>query len=231
MENIYHKRYKESISDRIAAAKMNALAIAAPLTDDTTPSGVPAARPVVQADIKPAEQKQKQLPNQILGLLSALLSVGALRPSIAILTKYPWMPAAYPEVADLYLRIIRVSLQPLYETAYHSNMDLVRSNTIPRSRYGSNGVVHPPPQKYVLTLCAPVPPSTATTEFVFFYPSWDSMIPRCTQHSDIADVLVPLLLHLGIQVSRDMALVIKICRIGRIQLTAEVYAMLIYCFP
>jgi len=221
MDKVYHKQYNESISDRIAAAKMNALAIAAPLSDDTVPTSVSSAKPAAP-EPEQQEKKQKDIPNQKLGLLTALLSVGALRPSVAILTKFPWMTAAYSELTDLYLRILRVSMQPLYETACHTNTDLVSSNTKPRARFGSNGAVQPPQRKHILTICAPTPPSTVTSEFVFFYPTWDAFIPRCTQHSDIADVLVPLLTYLSTQISRDMAFVTKLCRIGRLQLTAEV---------
>lgn len=223
---MYHQRYKDSISDRVAAAKVSALAVAAPLTDDSAANSASRSRPTGAEAKKPATEK-KEIPNQKLGLLTALLSLGAVRPSIAILTKFPWMSAAYSQVADLYLRVLRVSLQPLYETISHPNPALVRSNTTPRLRYGANGLVQPSPRKRVLTLLAPLPPNTASSEFVFFYPAWDMLIPRCTEHSDIDNVLVPLLQFLGVQVARDFAFVTKLCRVGRVQLTAPVGGMAI----
>lgn len=221
MESVYHQAYKDSISDRVAAAKVSALAVAAPLTDDSAANNTSRSRPT-GADAKKPSPDKKEVPNQKLDILAALLSLGAVRPSIAILTRFPWIPAAYSHVADLFLRVLRVSLQPLYDTTYHSNSALVRSNTTPRLRYGANGLVHPPLRKQVLTLLAPLPPNTAGSEFVFFYPPWDVAIPRCTEHSDIENVLVPLLQFLGVQVARDFAFVTKLCRIGRVQLTAAV---------
>lgn len=152
----------------------------------------------------------------------ALLSVGAVRQSVSIITQFPWMVAAYPDVADLYLRILRVSLQPLYENLYRPNSDFVRSNTTPRSRYGINGVILTPARKIAITLLAPVPPDTATTEFVFFYPNWCDTIPICAELSDIQDILMPLLKFIGVQISRDIGFITKLCRLGKIQLTASV---------
>lgn len=221
MESVYYRRYKDSISDRVAAAKVSALAVAAPLTDDSAAINSSRSRPA-GADTKKPSLEKKEVPNQKVEILAALLSLGAIRPSIAILTKFPWITAAYPQVADLFLRVLRVSLQSLYETTFHPNSALVRSNTTPRLRYGANGLVQPPPQKRVLTLLAPLPPNTASSQFVFFYPPWDALIPRCTEHSDVEDVLVPLLGFLGVQVARDFAFVTKLCRVGRLQLTAAV---------
>jgi THO complex subunit 2 len=218
---VHHQRYKDNISDRVAAAKVSALAVAAPLTDESPANSSSRSRPAGNDAKKPVAEKKEE-PNQKLGVLTALLSLGALRPSITILTKFPWMSAAYSEVADLFLRIVRISLQPLYETTSRPNAALIRSNTTPRPRYGANGLVPPPTRKRVLTLWAPLPPDTASSEFVFFYPPWDSCIPRCTEHSDIRDVLVPLLQYVGVQVARDFAFVTKICRIGKVQLTAGV---------
>lgn len=222
MEKVHHQRYKDSISDRVAAAKVSALAVAAPLTDESPANNSSSRSRPAGNDTKKPSAEHKEVPNQKLGVLIALLSLGALRQSIAILTKFPWMSAAYSEVADLFLRIVRVSLQPLYETTSRPNAALIRSNTTPRLRYGANGLVQPPARKRVLTLRAPLPPDTASSEFVFFYPAWDLCIPRCLQHSDVGDVLVPLLQYVGVQVARDFAFVTKLCRIGKVQLTAGV---------
>lgn len=206
--------------DRIAAAKVSALAVAAPLSDDTPTNGSARPRPAGSEAKVPAEQRKA--PNQKLELLIALLSIGAVRQSIPIMTQFPWMVAAYPDVADLYLRILRVSLQPLYENLYRPNSDFVQSNTTPRSRYGTNGVILTPARKTAITLLAPAPPDTATTEFVFFYPNWRNTIPICTVLSDIPDILMPLLKFIGVQISRDIGFITKLCRLGKIQLTASV---------
>lgn len=217
---MHHKSYKDSILNRIAAAKVSALAVAAPLSDDTLPNG--STRPRTAGLETKTIPEKKKTPNQKLELLIALLSVGAVRHSVAVMTQFPWMAAAYPDVVDLFIRILRVSIQPLYEKLCRPNIEFTQSNTTPRSKYGTNGVIVPPPRKLAVTLIAPVPPNTSTTEFVFFYPHWQNAIPLCTDLSDIGDVLMPLLKFIGVQVSRDIGFVTKLCRLGKIQLTSPV---------
>ncbi|EEB90990.1 hypothetical protein MPER_10727 [Moniliophthora perniciosa FA553] len=77
------------------------LAMAAPLESGGTNSKP--KTPASTEQKKPAEPKDT--PNQKAGLVGALLAVGALRPAIAILTKFKWLVDAHPELADLLIRV------------------------------------------------------------------------------------------------------------------------------
>lgn len=212
----YHKDYLDQVHQRIADAKITQLAMAAPL--ESTNSGS-------KARAEPAEETKKSIdwkpPNQKATLVSALLSVGALRPAFAILTKFPWFVDAHVELADLVLRVLRHSIAPLYDTAFVLK-ERNPSFTQPRARYGSTGVLLTPTRKPQLTLVAPTPPSTATTEFVFFFPDWSERVPLSTTFEDLVDVIEPLMSFVGLHISRDPLFVSKATRLGRSQLMSTV---------
>ena len=206
----YHKAYLDNVKARIAGAKISQLAMAAPLES----SGSSVSKAKSASAPEPQTTETKELPNQKLGLLSALLAVGALRPAIAVLSKFPWMVDAYPEVADLMLRILKYSLGPLYDTTVMSK-DKTASFTKPRPRYGAAGVVPAPERKPCLTLWAPTPPCTSTVDYVFFFPDWVQRVPVCSSYDDLVDVAEPLMRFIGLHVSRDPAFLTKFLRVGR----------------
>lgn len=204
-----HKDYLASIDARIAGAKISQLAMAAPLESSSSASKPrPAPAPVPQAD------EPKKIQNQKLGLLNALLAVGALRPAIVILSKFPWMVDAHSAIADLMLRVLKHSIGPLYDTTVTSK-DKTASFTKPRARYGAAGIVPAPERRPHLTLWAPTPPCTSTVDFVFFYPDWARRVPVCNSYDDLIDVLEPLMRFIGLHVSRDPAFLTKFLRLGR----------------
>ncbi|KAI9063149.1 hypothetical protein FKP32DRAFT_1651303 [Trametes sanguinea] len=205
-----HKAYLDNVEARIAGAKISQLAMAAPLE-----SGGPSnAKPKVTPASEPKVEAKKEMPNQKLGLLNGLLAVGALRPAFAVLSKFPWMVDAYPEVADLVIRVLKHSISPLYDTTVPSK-DKTASFMKPRARYGAAGVVPAPERRPYLTLWAPTPPCTSTVEFVFFFPDWVQRVPLCTSYDDIIDVIEPLMRFIGLHVSRDPAFLTRFLRLGR----------------
>lgn len=212
----YHKDYLDQIHQRIADAKITQLAMAAPL--ESTNSGS-------KARLEPGEETKRNSdtrpPNQKAALVSALLSVGALRPAFAILTKFPWLVDAHVELADLVLRVLRHSISPLYDSAFVLK-ERNPSFTQPRPRYGTTGVLLTPTRKPQLTLVAPIPPNTATTEFVFFFPDWSERVPLSTTFEDLVDVIEPFMNFVGLHISRDPLFVSKVTRLGRSQLMATV---------
>ncbi|RDX55708.1 hypothetical protein OH76DRAFT_1461168 [Lentinus brumalis] len=205
-----HKAYLASVEARIAGAKVSQLAMAAPLES----GGSSSTKPRAPAPEPKKEEVVKEAPNQKLGILNALLSVGALRPAIAMLSKFPWMVDAYPEIADLMLRIVKHSMQPLY-ASLPLGLDKLASFSKPRARYGAAGVVPAPGRRPQLTLLAPTPPSTSAIEFVFFFPDWVRRVPTCSTYDDLFDVLEPLMRFIGLHVSRDTIFLLKLLRLGR----------------
>jgi THO complex subunit 2 len=128
--------YKDEISDRIAAARSNALSMAGVLMDEEVPPpaskgmstltiagsaslGTPAAGSAPAAEV-PADP-----PNARLGLLRALLSIGAFKQAYWILSTYSWICEPVPEMADLLLRLLSVSIciPVLDQEEYRGNQD------------------------------------------------------------------------------------------------------------
>ncbi|GJE84409.1 THO complex subunit 2 [Phanerochaete sordida] len=210
-----HKKYLDSVTARIATAKVSMLAMAAPLESSSSSSG-PKPRPATPAEPKAVE---KEVVNQKIGLLNALLSVGALRPGLALLSKYPWIVDASPDIADLLLRVCKHSIAPVYAT--HGAGKESRPNfSGPKRRYGATGVASPPEKKPQLTLWAPTPPSTSATDFVFFFPDWTERVPVCNTHEDVVYVLEPMMRFVGLHIHRDLIFLAQFSRVGRAEVSA-----------
>ncbi|RDB20480.1 THO complex subunit 2 [Hypsizygus marmoreus] len=217
MDNL-RKEYVANVQSRISGAKTSQLAMAAPL-ESASSSSHNKTKASTPAELKKAPEPKDC--NQKVGLLTALLSVGALKPALAILSKFPWLVDARPEIADLMIRIMKFSLAPLYESLLVTK-ERNPSFTQPRTRYGPTGVASPPQRKPLLTLWAPTPPSTSTMEFVFFFPDWVQQVPICTSLIDLEDVIEPLMKFIGIHVSRDPLFLTKFLRLGRNHLQSTV---------
>ena len=214
---IYHKEYESEVQTRIAGAKNSMLAMAAPLESGPSSSQSKTKSPAVP---EPRKIETKDT-NQKAGLLIGLLAVGALKPGIVILSKFPWLVDARPEIADLMIRILKVSLSPLYESLLITK-ERNPSFTHPKSRYGPSGISYPPPRKSILTLWAPASPSTHTTDFVFFFPEWVERVPISTCLDDLCDLVEPLMRFIGLHVSRDPLFLTKFLRLGRLHLQPTV---------
>lgn len=213
------KNYDTKVKERISVAKTSQLAMAAPLEAASLSSNSKPRLPSPAEPKKPTESTDA--PPQKVGLLNALLAVGALRPAIAIMTKFPWVVDAYPEVADLMLRVVKYSISPLYDSTLVTK-ERNPSFTQPRARYGAGGVSVPPSRRAQLTLWAPTPPSTNTINFVFFFPDWVQRVPLCSSLDDMMDVIEPFVHFIGLHISRDPLFVTKFTRLGRIHLISTV---------
>ncbi|KAJ2920447.1 hypothetical protein H1R20_g16647, partial [Candolleomyces eurysporus] len=208
------KEYQANVQARISGAKMTLLAMAAPL-ESTQPQSKPKA-PTPQEAKKPDVKE----PCQKTSLLKALLAVGAIRPALSILTKFPWLVNAQPEIADLMIQILKFSISPLYEATLAK--ERTTGFTQPRARYGTAGVVQPAARKPTLTLNAPAPTGTSSIDFVFFYPHWSDQVPILTSMEDIESVIEPLMRFIGPHVSRDPIFITKLARLGRVHLSSTV---------
>lgn len=218
MEQV-HQKYEDKVKERISGAKTSQLAMAAPLEAASAGSSTKSAAPAVIESKKAPESPDA--PPQKVGLLNALFAVGALRPAIAILSKYPWATDAYPEIADLMLRVMKHSISPLYESTSVTK-ERNPGFTQPRARYGTGGVSAPASRRSQLTLWAPTPPGTSTTDFVFFFPDWVQRVPMCSSLDDLVDVIDPLMRFIGLHVSRDPLFVTKFSRLGRTHILSTV---------
>jgi len=225
MDNV-HKEYLATVKARISGARVSQLAMAAPL--ESSALSQPKAKPPSLVETKRASEPKDV--NQKVGLLAALLSVGALKPGLATLSKFPWLVDARPEIADLIIRIMKQSVSSLYESSIVTKERNPSFNQ-PRARYGAAGVAYPPLRKPLLTLWAPTPPSMSTTDFVFFFPDWVEQVPMCLSLNDLEDVMEPLMKFIGIHVSRDPLFLTKFLRLGRshLQSTVAVFLLSFLC--
>ncbi|KAG6897219.1 hypothetical protein C0992_003417 [Termitomyces sp. T32_za158] len=212
MESV-KEEYQRDVATRIAATTVSQLAMAAPL--ESSGSQSTKSKPTPQAEVRKISELKDV--NQKVGLLTALLAVGALKPALAILTKFPFLVDARVEIADLIIRIMKVSISPLYESLLVTK-ERNPSFTQPRARYGTSGITAATGRKPALTLWAPTPPSTYNTDFVFFYPDWVDQVPICSSLNDLEDVIEPLMKFIGVHVSRDPLFLTKFLRLGRTHL-------------
>jgi THO complex subunit 2 len=211
-----HKDYLAKVESRIAGAKISQLAMAAPLESVNSASKPKAATP---SSLKTPEAKEKS--NQKVGIVSALLSIGAIRPALSLITTYPWMVDANPQLADLIIRIMKHSIASLYESTLVTKerpVGFLQS----KARYGAAGLQPAPARKPYLTFWAPTPPSTSVWDFVFFFPKWTERVPVCTQLSDLVDFVEPFMRFITIHISRDTLFVTKFLRLGRHHLATTV---------
>ncbi|KAG2361997.1 transcription factor/nuclear export subunit protein 2-domain-containing protein [Suillus spraguei] len=192
----YHKDYLAQVKQRISDAKISQLAMAAPL-ESTSPS---------QPRAEPTEVKK-----------SAIES----KPPTKSLGWIPWLVDAHPELADLILRVLKYSIAPLYDATFVLK-ERNPSYTQPRARFSATGTLAVPTRKYQLSLIAPTPPSTASVDFVYFFPDWTQRIPLCTSFDDMVNMIEPLMSFIGLHVSRDALFVTKITRLGRSQLVSTI---------
>lgn len=200
-------KYLDDVKSRISGVKNSMLAMAAPLESG---SSQPKNLTTVASESKKPDIKSN---NQKVGVLNGLLAVGALKPAISILSKYPWLVDSNNEIADLMIRIVKASIEPLYDSLLIK--DRSQSHSRPKARYGPSGLVYPGARKTLLTLSAPPPPSTNSTDFIFFFPDWSEKVPICRTLDDLQDVIDPLLHFIGPHISRDPLFLTQFLRLGR----------------
>ncbi|KAJ3922736.1 transcription factor/nuclear export subunit protein 2-domain-containing protein [Lentinula edodes] len=211
MDNV-RSAYMKEVPSRVSSAKMSQLAMAMPLESGT--SLLSSVKTKVAAPEIKKVPEPKNPPNQKTGILLALLSIGAMKPAVGILSRFPWLVDAQPDIADLLIRIMKLSISQLYD----SLIDTKERNpdfTQPRPRFSGTGLAPPPPRKPILSLLAPNPPSSSTVDYVFFFPNWNEQIPICTSLDDLVYVIEPLLRFIGLHISRDPLFLTKFVRLGR----------------
>ncbi|KZV72082.1 hypothetical protein PENSPDRAFT_733684 [Peniophora sp. CONT] len=213
MEEEDHQAYNESVEKRKSAGTVNKLAMTGALE-----GGGSTPKPRAPEQKKTPDEKKTAASNQKVGIVTALLAVGALRPALSMLCKFPWLKDAHPEISDVLLRIMTHSLSDLYDQRNPPKIPNKASYTQARARYGAAGPQPAPPRRKVLSLIAPAPPFTNNTEFVFFFPDWTERVPTCASEEDFEDVIEPLMAFVGFHISRDLMFMMKFTRLGKKQL-------------
>lgn len=222
-----HEKFKTALSDRASNVSGNALSMAAPLTIDDNEKGDTALSDSKDAFAKKADAPPpKEPPNQVLGLLEALLAIGQLKHALFILGRYPWLCSAFPRVADLYSRLLSVIIEPAYAAISLSTQHSVlarASQPVVRMRYDAKRreMVPMSPPQWRITSTAPEPLSTANNSFAYFFGPWKEALPQC-QAGEVLQDFVPLLRILGSNLWRHPSLFQRICRLGKVAMRTAV---------
>jgi THO complex subunit 2 len=220
-------QHKENLRKMVFSGQSNALSAAAPLTKD---DGIPQRpRQMQQEASKSANTQPSRTPTgpkrpivQKIAFISALLTVGAIRQAVCLISRFPWVVDSHTEISDLLLRILQASLKPSFELHLPHDPEVAAQNSMPRQRWSPSGLVAPLPLKASLTVFAPEPTATTSTFFVFFYPAWSRGVPLCKNDHDMQKILEPLVAMLGLQIHRDLNFFTKLCQLARIQLSQKV---------
>ena len=205
----HESRHRTAVNQLARNSRGNALlASAAPLVDDEpTPassSKLPANPNAAQATAAaPAPLPDLPLPDQKIALVAALLAVGAEAQTTYLFTRFPHLANAYPEIADLQLRAMAHSLEPMLGSASPPAPNLGKQ----RAESG----------KSVLTLLAPVPVETNAERSVFFFPEWCEQVETCESVAALFDPSKGVhrsLMALGALVGRDGRLLVRLVRVA-----------------
>lgn len=206
----------------------NALAMAGALTDDDVPAAGGAAASASSSSTATAgkaststapAQPPTPLPNQKVGLLRSLLSIGDITHSFFILGQFPFLVGAFPDVADLLNRLAAVSIAPAYATISisGSNERLAADFKATRSRVtvdskGGEKTIHPLVKTFALT--ADAFPS-AKHDWTFFFPRWQERVPRAGDFAEVVALLEEMYLPLlKAFVARQPTLLTKLLRLA-----------------
>lgn len=201
------EKHRDEMRKRIRLAKTtsadkdNALANAPVLSEEMQSRRPVPAQPVPVKSTKPAP-KAPQENNQHRDLAIALLSVGALRQGLFILTQHPWLIDRYPQIADILLRHLDYSIDPVYRQ-FSPSTTAVQPDAPPIDA-----------RKIRPTLIFPVPPATSSLEQVFFFPDWPERIPRCSSIDDLGTIGNHFLRLIGPHLYRYPVVFMKLCRIA-----------------
>ncbi|POV98344.1 hypothetical protein PSHT_14079 [Puccinia striiformis] len=159
-----------------------------------------------------ASTKPKSMPNQKAGLLSALLSIGALHESIFLLSipNHQYLAHQDPNISALLLRLIDVAVDPAYKKcglSVQNGGQQSRSNrTRPKEKRYAGGPTHQlidaeVPKSIlsarVIPRAASLGATSVKTEPVFFWPTWRDRTLRAQTSSEFLEFVWPLLRFVG----------------------------------
>lgn len=241
--------YAEVISERIANAKGNALSMAGVLGDDMPLDHVPAPRSAQNgasvsimgaasasitvnggSTVDEAQQSpiKRQPANSRVGLLRALLSIGAIEPAQYILATYSWICDPFPDIAALILRFCNASIEPYYLSASQSaefarhGGDASKSNDLSQAkmRYSTTDKkVRPtsPPSRWITTKPFDLakPHNGTWRQPTFFFPEWNTRLPSCQTPDELANILLPMLKVVGVHTGANPQFLARILRIAK----------------
>lgn len=242
MDALKEEKMKEK-AERERAARpgggMNALMMAGALSDDTIPaprtrdsearSSTPATKEGEKEPAKPEEKDNLPEPSdQKVLLLKSLLAIGALPESLFILSKFPWLMDAYPELPEFIHRILHQMLSKIYAPLRPlPSADQLREQKQIVSQEQSSVVkgqirlTQALPRRVLRWAQLDKEDTNDGTDYRFYWDDWADNIPLCQTVDDVF-VLCSTFLNLsGHKIGQDPSLLTKLARIGKDSLSKD----------
>lgn len=207
-----------------------ALALAGALTDDSDPTRPNKA--VTEPKINSAPEtarKEKPTYYQKFSLVTELLTIGALPDALFILTRFPWLTEAFPELLKLINRLISHSVQKVFEETRTVSGELGSHLEIPLKRMPdvdqagvSKGSVRLTQINSKRPLRWPHPDGEKDNMlYRCYWDDWADNIPVCQTIEDVLTLCDTLMNFSGVNIGKDAALLAKIAAIGATSLAED----------
>ncbi|KAJ5451360.1 hypothetical protein N7491_000542 [Penicillium cf. griseofulvum] len=221
-------------AERVKAGRpgggINALMMAGALSDDTIPPSRLRDEPRVatpgkdQESDKGTPKTENELPDpsdQKVLLLKSLLAIGAIPESLFIISKFPWLMEAYPELPEFIHRILHHSLNKVYVQF----RPLSSTGDFPGAQYmvtsdqnsakGQIGLTPPPARRVLRWAQLDKEDTNDGTDYRFYWDDWADNIPICQSIDDVFALCSSFLNLSGHKIGQDASLLAKLVRIGK----------------
>ncbi|KAK9452150.1 transcription factor/nuclear export subunit protein 2-domain-containing protein [Limtongia smithiae] len=216
------QRWITNLESAASVATASALALAAPLDDEMPGSSSFSSGETKQQteEQKREEEEQENAKRAALlqkpQLLAALLTVGAVWPAQFILTKFPFLPGPFTDIADTINVLMSHALSSFYQSlvspvSLFGQSDNVKK--IPSDNARTFLLVTPKPIASRRVLNHLKRSERADTTYRVFYDSWASGITPIESIEDLMLYSDIFLKFNGPQLSRDKTLFTRLCRV------------------
>ncbi|KAL2833112.1 transcription factor/nuclear export subunit protein 2-domain-containing protein [Aspergillus pseudoustus] len=230
------KMQEKAERDRAArpGGGVNALMMAGALSDDTLPvprireSEARSSTPGKDAEAEKAaaaKAEEDELPepsDQKVLLLKSLLAIGAIPESLFILSKFPWLMDAYPELPEFIHRILHQCLGKVYASVRPLPPidELREQKQIPSQDQagvpkGHIKLTQAPPRRVLRWAQLDKEDTNDGTDYRFYWDDWADNVPICQSVDDVFALCKSFLNLTGHKIGQDPSLLAKFARIGK----------------
>ncbi|KAL1851188.1 THO2 plays a role in transcriptional elongation [Paecilomyces lecythidis] len=240
MDALKEEKMKEK-AERERAARpgggVNALMMAGALADDTLPAPrrdleARSATPSKEQEAEKAKTEEKDtLPepsDQKVLLLKSLLAIGAIPESLFVLSRFPWLMDAYPELPEFIHRILHHclskvygALRPLASSDHFKEQKQITSSDQSGVPKGQVRLTDAPPRRVLRWAQLDKEDTNDGTDYRFYWDDWADNIPICQNVDDVFALCSSFLNVSGHKIGQDPALLTKLARIGKDSLSKD----------
>ncbi|KAL1869863.1 THO2 plays a role in transcriptional elongation [Diaporthe australafricana] len=177
-------------------------------------------------------KKGKPLYYQKFSLVTELLTLGAIPDALFVLTRFPWLTEAFPELLKLINRLISYSVQKVFEEtrgvsgeldSHDSHLDIPIKRMPDVDQAGvSKGSVRLAQSNSKRPLRWPHPDGEKDNMlYRCYWDDWADNIPVCQTIEDVLTLCGTLMNFSGVNIGKDAALLTKIAAIGATSLAQD----------